>query len=45
VATSVIFGIDLTPLVKDANLNVKDYIAGFINRFAQEVSGRLTKLS
>jgi LmbE family N-acetylglucosaminyl deacetylase len=45
VATSVIFGIDLTPLVKDANLNVKDYIAGFINRFAQELSGRLTKLS
>ena len=45
VATSVIFGIDLTPLVKDANLDVKDYIAGFINRFAQEVSGRLTKLS
>jgi len=45
VATSVIFGIDLTPLVKDANLNVKDYIAGFINRFAQEVSNRLTKLS
>jgi len=45
VATSVIFGIDLTPLVKDANLNVKDYIAGFINRFAQEVSGRLTRLS
>ena len=45
VATSVIFGIDLTPLIKDANLNVKDYIAGFINRFAQEVSGRLTKLA
>ena len=45
VATSVIFGIDLTPLVKDATLNVKDYIAGFINRFAQELSGRLTKLS
>jgi len=45
VATSVIFGIDLTPLVKDATLNVKDYIARFINRFAQEVSGRLAKLS
>jgi LmbE family N-acetylglucosaminyl deacetylase len=45
VATSVIFGIDLTPLVKDATLDVKDYIAGFINRFAQEVSSRLTKLS
>jgi LmbE family N-acetylglucosaminyl deacetylase len=45
VATSVIFGIDLTPLSKDVRLDVQDYIAGFINRFAQEVAGRLAKLS
>jgi len=45
VATSVIFGIDLTPLVKDVSLDVKDYIGGFINRFAEEVSNRLAKLS
>jgi len=45
VATSVIFGIDLTPLIKDPSLDLKEYIGGFINRFAQEVSGRLAKLS
>jgi len=45
VATSVIFGLDLTPLVRDVNLDVKDYIGGFINRFAEEVSSRLAKLS
>jgi LmbE family N-acetylglucosaminyl deacetylase len=45
VATSVIFGIDLTPLIKDTTLDVKDYIAGFISRFAQEVAGRLARLS
>jgi hypothetical protein len=45
VATSVIFGIDLTPLIKNPSLDLKEYIGGFINRFAQEVSGRLAKLS
>jgi len=45
VATSVIFGIDLTPLIKDPSLELKQYIAGFINRFAEEVSSRLAKLS
>jgi LmbE family N-acetylglucosaminyl deacetylase len=45
VATSVIFGIDLTPLIKDPSLDLKEYIGGFINRFAEEVSSRLTKLS
>jgi len=45
VATSVIFGIDLTPLVKDDKLDPGTFIQGFINRFAQEVSGRLAKLS
>lgn len=45
VATSVIYGIDLTPLIKDLGLEVKDYIGRFINRFAQEVTGRIEKLS
>jgi len=45
VATSVIFGIDLTPLIKDPSLDLKEYIAGFINRFAEEVSSRIAKLS
>jgi LmbE family N-acetylglucosaminyl deacetylase len=45
VATSVIFGVDLTPLIQDDQLDPANFIRGFIERFAQEVSGRLAKLS
>jgi LmbE family N-acetylglucosaminyl deacetylase len=45
VAQSVIFGIDLTPLIHDAKLDLGKYIQGFIDRFAQDVSGRLSRLS
>jgi len=45
VATSVIFGVDLTPLIKDDKLDPVTYINGFINRFAQEVSARVSKFS
>lgn len=44
-ATSVIFGIDLTPLIADVTLAPKDYVARFIQRFADDVSSRLAKLS
>jgi LmbE family N-acetylglucosaminyl deacetylase len=44
-ATSVIFGIDLTPLVFDAALDAGSYIASFIKSFADDVSARITKLS
>jgi LmbE family N-acetylglucosaminyl deacetylase len=45
VATSVNFGVDLTPLIKDDKLDPTTYIKGFIDRFAQEVSARVGKLS
>jgi LmbE family N-acetylglucosaminyl deacetylase len=45
VATSVIFGVDLTPLIKDDTINPATYINGFIDRFAQEVSARVAKFS
>lgn len=45
VATSVIFGVDLTPLIKDDKLDPATYINGFIDRFAQEVSARVAKFS
>jgi len=45
VATSVIFGIDLTPLITDAALDPRDYVAAFIDRFARDVAGRIAKLS
>ena len=45
VAESVIFGIDLTPLVTDDKLDPAKYITSFIERFSQEVSARVTKFS
>ena len=45
VATSVIFGIDLTPLIADASIDPNTYIQSFINRFAEEVTNRIAKLS
>ena len=44
-STSLIFGIDLTPLLEDEQLNVGEYVDGFIHRFAEEVSSRIAKLS
>ena len=35
---------DLTPLVKDRSLDVGAYAQGFIDRFAAEVSSRLSRL-
>jgi LmbE family N-acetylglucosaminyl deacetylase len=37
-ANQVIFGIDLTPLAKfDPNIDVRDYVCGFIDRFRADV--------
>jgi LmbE family N-acetylglucosaminyl deacetylase len=44
VATSIIFGMDLTPLISDARLDSKDYIASFIRRFSDDVSSRMDRL-
>jgi LmbE family N-acetylglucosaminyl deacetylase len=44
-STSLIFGIDLTPLLEDEQLDVGEYVDGFIQRFAKEVSSRIKKLS
>ena len=37
------FAMDLTPLVVDPSLEVASYVRGFIDRFADDVVGRLTK--
>jgi LmbE family N-acetylglucosaminyl deacetylase len=44
VATSMIFAMDLTPLVKDPALDIKEFICRYINRFAADVSKRIDKL-
>jgi len=44
-ATSVIFGIDLTPLIADPTFDPQRFIRGFIDRFAEDVSVRIAKLA
>jgi hypothetical protein len=44
-STSLIYGLDLTPLIENERLDIRAYLGGFLNRFAQEVSSRIAKLS
>lgn len=45
VSTALTFAMDLTPLVEDDALDVQEYVAEYIRRFADEVSGRIRKLA
>jgi len=45
VASSVIFGIDLTPLLTDTSVDPNRFIRSFIDRFAEEVTARIAKLA
>ena len=38
------FGMDMTPLIEDPSLDIAEYVAGYINRFADEVAARVGKL-
>ncbi|HOV32796.1 MAG TPA: PIG-L family deacetylase [Candidatus Hydrogenedens sp.] len=42
-ATSLNFGMDLTPLIKDVSLNPNDLVQQYIQRFATEVEQRIKK--
>ena len=42
-ATSLIFGMDLTPLVTDPTRDIVGYVTGFIEKFREDVSGKLKK--
>lgn len=43
-STAVIFGVDLTPLIENVELDPTEYVLGFIDRFKSEISTRLAKL-
>jgi LmbE family N-acetylglucosaminyl deacetylase len=43
-ASSLIYGMDLTPLIKDTTLDIKEYVLGYINRFSKDVLSRLDKM-
>lgn len=44
VSTSMIYAMDLTPLIRDDQLDIKAYVQGFIDRFGADVRRRLEKL-
>lgn len=43
-ATSMIFAMDLTPLVNDPSLKIQEFVCRYINRFAADVSQRIERL-
>ncbi len=44
VSSSMIFAMDLTALVTDPSLDIKEFVCRYINRFAADVSNRIDKL-
>ena len=42
--TGLTFGMDLTPLMQDPNLDPGDYVQGYLQRFAQDVLQRMRRL-
>ena len=45
VTTSMIYAMDLTPLIADPALDIREYVAGYIQRFAHDVSTRLARFA
>jgi LmbE family N-acetylglucosaminyl deacetylase len=43
-ATSMIYCMDLTPLIKNTEENVKNYVLGYINRFSADVAKRIERV-
>lgn len=43
-ATGLTFGMDLTPLIKDPQMEIIDYVGSFISRFRDEVSSSIASL-
>jgi LmbE family N-acetylglucosaminyl deacetylase len=44
-STALIYGINLTPLIENEALDIRAYVQGFIDRFAQEVTSRIARLA
>ncbi len=44
-STALTFALDLTPLIRDESLEVGRYVAGYVERFAEEIAGRIKKFS
>ncbi|AEV69098.1 PIG-L deacetylase family protein [Acetivibrio clariflavus] len=44
VYSSAILGMDLTPLIRNENMDIAEYIKGYIDRFSEEVSEKINKM-
>jgi len=44
IVTGMIYGIDLTPLVRNPNLGIHDYLDSFVQRTADDIHARLERL-
>ncbi len=44
-SSALIYGMDLTPLITDASINIKEFVRDYIERFASDVGRRLERLS
>ena len=45
VAELITFAMDLTPLINDCSLDLRDYVKGYLDRFYNEVAKRIAKVS
>jgi LmbE family N-acetylglucosaminyl deacetylase len=43
--TGLSYGMDMTPLMNDANLDPAEFVSGFIQRFASDVKERIGRMS
>lgn len=43
-ATALTWAMDLTPLVQDASLSIKEYTLSYIDRFREDVARKLDRL-
>jgi len=41
--TSLSYGMDLTPLIKDTSLDIIEYVQGYITRFSKDVTAKISK--
>lgn len=44
-SASVIYALNLTPLINDTKMDIASYIHGFIDRFGKDVLGKISKLT
>jgi len=42
--SSVIYGMDMTELIKDEKIDIGEYIKGYINRFCKDVTDKISKM-